>query len=78
MKIFVEALEKVGPVLTRANLQHVLNTTCFTSDIASKLCWTPSSRYANHRAQAFSIVVAQGSFAGFKNEQTGFINDPLL
>jgi len=76
MKVFVEALQRVGPDLTRERLQAVLNTTCFKSDLSVKLCWSPSVRAANRSAQAFSIVVAQGSFSGFKTEQTGFIEDP--
>jgi ABC-type branched-subunit amino acid transport system substrate-binding protein len=78
MTIFVEALKRVGPGLTRARLQQTLNTMCFTNQIASKLCWSATQRHANHSAQAFSISVAQGAFAGFKNEQTGFITDPSL
>lgn len=78
MTIFVEALKAVGPELTRARLAQVLNSTPFKSDIATKLAWSGSQRHANRAAQAFSIVVAQGSFAGFKNEQTGFIPDPQL
>lgn len=76
MKIFVEALRKVGPNLTRQRLRDVLNSTCFKTDLSSKLCWTENERHANKGAQAFSVVVAQGSFAGFRNEQTGFIKDP--
>jgi ABC-type branched-subunit amino acid transport system substrate-binding protein len=76
MRIFVDALRKVGPQLTRERLRDVLNSTCFPTDLASKLCWTTTQRAANRRAQAFSIVVAQGSFSGFRAEQSGFIEDP--
>ncbi len=78
MKIFVEALQKVGPNLTRERLRQVLNTTCFDTDLSSKLCWSESDRHANKGAQAFSVVVSQGSFSGFKNLQTGFIKDPTF
>ncbi len=78
MTIFLEALKRVGPDLTRERLAAVLNSEIFKTDIASKLGWSEGQRHANCRAQAFSIVVAQGSFAGFKNEQTGFIPDPQI
>jgi ABC-type branched-subunit amino acid transport system substrate-binding protein len=76
MTVFVEALKRVGPQLTRARLATVMNSQSFKNDIASMLRWTTGERHANKSAQAFSIVVAQGSFAGFKNEQTGFVPDP--
>lgn len=78
MTVFVEALKRVGPDLTRARLAQVLNSQEFKSDIATTLRWTATQRHANRAAQAFSIVVAQGSFAGFKNEQTTFLPDPKL
>ncbi|HEX9774861.1 MAG TPA: ABC transporter substrate-binding protein [Actinomycetota bacterium] len=78
MTVFVEALRRVGPNLTRERLRDVLNSESFKTDIATTLRWTAAKRHANTSAQAFSIVVAQGSFAGFKNEQTGFIRDPSL
>lgn len=78
MNVLVEALRRVGPNLTRAGLKQVLDGMTMTSDLSSPLSWTASRRHANTRAQAFSIVVAQGSFAGFRNEQTGFIADPSL
>lgn len=78
MSIFVEALRQVGPDLTRARLRAALNSMTHQSDLASSLTWTAQRRHANIRAQAFSIVVAGGSFAGFRNEQTGFIADPAL
>jgi len=78
MTVFVEALRQVGPNLTRERLRQVLNSQTFRSDIASTLRWSEKDRFANKWAQAFSIVVAQGSFAGFRNERTGFIKDPAL
>jgi ABC-type branched-subunit amino acid transport system substrate-binding protein len=78
MTVFVEALKRVGPELTRERLRAVMNSESFKTDIASKLAWSGARRNANCRAQGFSVVVAQGSFAGFKNEQTGFIADPKI
>lgn len=79
MSVFVEAVRQVGPNLTRAALRQVMNQLLFQSDLASALSWSRTAsggNVANARAQAFSLVVAQGSFAGFRNEQTGFIADP--
>ncbi|MFP5224835.1 MAG: ABC transporter substrate-binding protein [Actinomycetota bacterium] len=76
MTVFVEALKAVGPELTRARLAAVMNSKTFQHDIAQKLSWTTGNRNANCSAQAFRLVTAQGSFADFANEQTGFIKDP--
>lgn len=76
MTVFVEALKAVGPELTRARLAAVMNSKSFQNDIAQKLAWTSGNRNANCSAQAFRVVTAQGSFADFANEQTGFIKDP--
>jgi ABC-type branched-subunit amino acid transport system substrate-binding protein len=78
MSVLVEALQRVGPELTRTRLQQALNALTYSSDLSSALTWRTERRFANQRAQAFSIVVANGSFAGFRNEQTGFIRDPEL
>jgi ABC-type branched-subunit amino acid transport system substrate-binding protein len=78
MSVLVEALQRVGPELTRARLRQTLDAMMYSSDLSSALRWSPARRFANQRAQAFSIVVANGSFAGFRNEQTGFIQDPEL
>ncbi len=78
MDVFVEALEQVGPNLTRARLREAINAMTYTSDFATTLQWSPDQRFANRSAQAFEILVAQGSFAGFRDRQTGFIPDPAL
>ena len=79
MKVFMEAVRLCGPNLTRARLQQVLESHAFKSDIVGNaLRWSRTEKHANRSAQAFSISVAQGAFAGFKNEQTGFIPDPAL
>jgi len=78
MSVFVEAMRQVGPNLTRKRLQTVLNSMTYRSDLASTLSWTRTKRHANASAQAFSIRVENGSFAGFRNEQTGWVRDPEL
>jgi ABC-type branched-subunit amino acid transport system substrate-binding protein len=78
MTVLIDALKAVGPNLTRVALAQELNAQKFKYDIASALHWSSGDRHANKAAQAFSIVIAQGSFAGFREERTGFIKDPLL
>lgn len=76
MRVFVAALEQVGPNLTRARLRDVLNSMTFKSDLASTLSWKSNQRFANQTAQAFRIITASGSFAGFAEVGTGFLRDP--
>lgn len=76
MKVFVAALEKVGPNLTRAAVRDAMNSMTYTSDLASPLTWAPNQRFANLSAQPFKIVTSSGSFAGFAEEGSGFIKDP--
>jgi len=79
MKVFVAALEKVGPKLTRAGVQDVMNSLTYQSDLVSSLTWgpqVPTQRFANLSAQAFKIVTASGSFVGFAEANTGFLKDP--
>jgi ABC-type branched-subunit amino acid transport system substrate-binding protein len=76
MSVFVEALKRVGPDLTRARLREVLDSMTFESDIASTLTWAPKKHTANARSQSFSMVVAQGTFTGWRDEGTGFRLDP--
>lgn len=75
MTVFVEALKRVGPNLTREGLRQVMDQMKFESDLASPLQYGPTKHYANASAQAFSIITAAGSFAGFR-KSTGFVNDP--
>ena len=79
MKVFVAALEKVGPNLTRAGLRDAMNSMTYQSELVSSLTWgpqVPTQRFANLSAQAFKIVTASGSFVGFAEANTGFQRDP--
>lgn len=76
MSVFVDALQKVGPNLTRARLREVMDSMTYQSDLSSTLTFAPGKHFANIGAQAFSIVTAAGSFSGFSNAQTGFVPDP--
>ncbi|MDQ1706442.1 MAG: hypothetical protein QOF18_2808 [Frankiaceae bacterium] len=57
MQLLVTALQKVGPDLTRARLQAVLNAMTLKGGVTlqSSLSFTPLSRYANTTMQAFTM-----------------------
>jgi ABC-type branched-subunit amino acid transport system substrate-binding protein len=78
MSVFVEALQKVGPDLTRARLRQVMDSMTHTTDLTSPLSWAPKKHAANVRSQSFSIVVSQGTFTGWRNDGTGFLLDPAF
>lgn len=75
MLVFVEGLKKVGPNLTRARLQEVMNSLDYSSDLSSPLSWRANKRFANNRAQVWQIQ-APSSFNGFRDLQTGWLQDP--
>jgi branched-chain amino acid transport system substrate-binding protein len=76
MTVFVEALKKVGPDLTRARLRAVMDAMDLQTDLASTLQWRPGNHSANVRSQSFSMTVSGGAFRGWSNENTGFLLDP--
>ncbi|MDQ3757636.1 MAG: ABC transporter substrate-binding protein [Actinomycetota bacterium] len=77
MSVFVEALKRVGPELTRARLRQVMDSMTFETDLASTLTWAPKKHTANARSRSFSIVVSQGTFTGWREEAGGFYLDPV-
>jgi len=76
MTVFVEALKKLGPNVTRAGLKQVMDSLSYQSDLSSPLTFAPGKHYANLGAQAFAVRTAAGSFSGFADAGTGFIRDP--
>lgn len=78
MTVFVEALKRVGPNLTRERLRAAMDSMTFESDMTSSLTWKPGQHSANQRAQSFSMSVSQGAFRGWSDEGTGFLLDPLF
>lgn len=76
MTVFVEALRRLGPNVTRAGLKDVLDSMRYESDLSSPLVFAPGKHYANLGAQAFVVRTAAGSFSGFADGNTGFIRDP--
>jgi branched-chain amino acid transport system substrate-binding protein len=77
MSVFVEAVRRVGPELTRDRLKEVLDHMTYPSDLAPPLTWSSGHHHANFRARAFAMVVAQGTFTGWRDEQTGAVPDPV-
>lgn len=77
MQVFVEALEQVGPNLTRTGVQSVLNGDfSFESDLAKELSWNAEQRKANIHGQIWQIKAGSGSFDGFRFLED-FQPDPL-
>ncbi|MDQ3758204.1 MAG: ABC transporter substrate-binding protein, partial [Actinomycetota bacterium] len=76
MTVFVEALKRVGPNLTREGLKATMDSMTFEGDLSSALTWKPGQHAANVRSQSFSMTVSQGAFRGWSDEGTGFLLDP--
>jgi ABC-type branched-subunit amino acid transport system substrate-binding protein len=75
-QMFVKALEKVGPNLTRANLRAVLDSMDYESDLTNTLSWRPGQHFANTAMQAFRVGYTQDKgFTGWQPANTGFIKD---
>lgn len=74
-RVFVKALELVGPNVTRENLKAVLDGMTYTSDLTNELAWTSTSHFANTRMQAFRVGYTPNGFAGWQDENTGWIQD---
>jgi ABC-type branched-subunit amino acid transport system substrate-binding protein len=76
MEMLVNALEAVGPNLTRQALKDKLDSTDFDSGLTGSVeHFRSGNHFANVSAQAFSLLVSTGSFSGFRSEQTGFLPD---
>jgi ABC-type branched-subunit amino acid transport system substrate-binding protein len=67
MNLVVDAIKKVGPNLTRAELKKVLDAMDYKTDFASNLSWRPGKHYANMRAQSL-----------FEQDDTGWVLDPAF
>lgn len=74
--LFVEALQKVGPQLTREGLRDVLDSMTYQTDLASPLEWRPGNHRANIRAQSFAMSVSQNTFQGWGTGSGRFVEDP--
>lgn len=76
MSVFVEALKKVGPNLSREALRDVMNQMTYQTDLASPLTWTANDHKANKFSQSFAMVVQGSSFKDWA-PQSGFQRDPV-
>jgi len=75
MLLFVDALRKVGPELTRARLRDTLNTMTFDSGLSQALHWSASNHAANTAMLGFTDQYS-GGFNDFQYAQTGWVSDP--
>jgi ABC-type branched-subunit amino acid transport system substrate-binding protein len=69
-RLFVEALERVGPNLTRENLRAVMDSMTYDTDdvkdlTLKPLSWRASSHFANTTMQAFEISATGSNFRGW-------------
>lgn len=76
MEVFVEALRRVGPNLTRARLRTTLDQMRFDTDLSGPLQWRRGDHRANPRAQAFTLVSVSSNFTGWRRDGAGWIQDP--
>ncbi len=76
MEVFVETLKACSPNLTRDCVKAELDSMTYKTDMSSTLSWKPGDHFANIGARAYSIAYDGPNFTGFRDEQTGFINDP--
>lgn len=77
MTLFVEALRKVGPDVTRARLRAVLDSMRLTTDFTVPLTWRAGNHAANTSARAYAIAESNGQFTGWRDENTGWRTDPI-
>jgi ABC-type branched-subunit amino acid transport system substrate-binding protein len=75
MQLMIQALQKVGPDLTRARLRQVLNSMTFSSGLTKDEHWLPQDHYANTSMLGFTIQDS-GGFNGFQYQNTGWFADP--
>ncbi|GAC1575413.1 MAG: hypothetical protein NVS3B24_04020 [Candidatus Dormibacteria bacterium] len=76
MELFVQALQGVGPNLTRAALKTQLNSMTLATGLTQPLNWS-SSHLANQWMLGFSDNYT-GNFNGWRYENTDWVKDPYL
>ncbi|MEA2646277.1 MAG: hypothetical protein QOE92_1360, partial [Chloroflexota bacterium] len=75
MQLFVEALKRTGPNLTRARLKETMDSMSYDSGLTEKLTWSAGNHFANTSMLGFTIQFSQG-FGGFQYQQTDWVKDP--
>lgn len=76
MQLLVQALRKVGPILTRAALKQQLDSMTLDTGLSQPASWKAGDHFANVSARAFEIQY-QASFGGWRGV-TDFIRDPWV
>jgi hypothetical protein len=74
MELMIEALRRVGPLVTRDRLATALDTMRLDTELARPLQWKAGDHFANRCMMGFSIQ-SRPSFAGWRQE-TGWVCDP--
>lgn len=78
MNLLVQALQQVGPDLTRARLKAVLDSTTVKTNLSEPLVWRPGGHFANTSAIGWTLKYgSNGNFLGF-SAATGFERDPWV
>jgi hypothetical protein len=68
--VFVEAIRRVSPNVTRENLRAVLDNMTYETDLTmSPLRWTSANHFANTAMQAFEInSTPESGFTGWSSK----------
>ena len=69
-RVLVEALQRVGPTVTRERLRDVLDSMRYESDIVGRLAWGPEQRVGHASARLLRIGEA------VEDGGTGWVRDP--
>ncbi|MDQ3757497.1 MAG: ABC transporter substrate-binding protein [Actinomycetota bacterium] len=76
MQLLVEALEQLGPNVTRKGLQAALNSITLDTGLTQPLSWK-GDKFANEAGQGFRINYTS-SFGGWTEATRGWVTDPWV
>ena len=76
MELLVDALQRVGPDLTRERLRAALDSTTFDSGLTAPLTWRAGDHFANTRMSAYAIRF-RDRFSGWADVGAS-LNDPWV
>lgn len=76
MRLLVQALERVGPDLTRKRLAQVLDSFGLDLGLSAPLTWRAGDHFANTRMQAWSIQY-KDRFSGWRDDRIS-VEDPWV
>lgn len=75
MKVLVEALKKLGPVVTRDGLRQTIDSETFDFGFSKPLTFKAGNHFANQCMLSFTIQ-SRPSFAGWRQDTPDWICDP--